>query len=40
VGAISISVPVYRLDPQRHAHIAGLLVQAAEQITKQFSMIV
>jgi len=40
VGAISISVPVYRLDPQRHAHIAGLLVQAAKQISKQFATIV
>jgi IclR family KDG regulon transcriptional repressor len=40
VGAISISVPVYRLDPQRHAHIAGLLVQAAKQISKQLATIV
>src|SRR5690606_7317025 len=40
VGAISISVPVYRLDPQRHAHIAGLVVQAAKDITARFSTIV
>lgn len=40
VGAISISVPVYRLDPQRHAHIASLVVQAAKDISAQFSTIV
>lgn len=40
VGAISISVPVYRLDPQRHAYIAGLVVQAAKDISTQFATIV
>ena len=40
VGAISISVPIYRLDPQRHAHIAGLVVQAAKDLTAHFSTIV
>jgi DNA-binding IclR family transcriptional regulator len=40
VGAISISVPVYRLDPERHAHITGLVVQAAKDISAQFLSIV
>ena len=40
VWAISISVPVYRLDPQRHALIAGLVVQAASKISAQLSTIV
>lgn len=40
VGAISISVPIYRLAPQRHAHIASLVVQAAKDITAHFSTIV
>ena len=40
VGAISISVPVYRIDPKRHAHIAGLVVQASQDITAQFSTVV
>lgn len=40
VAAISISVPIYRLDPQRHAHISGLVVQAAKDISAHLSTIV
>jgi IclR family KDG regulon transcriptional repressor len=40
VGAISISVPVYRIDPQRHAQIAALVVKTAKDISTKFSTIV
>ena len=40
VGAISVSVPVYRLDDERHAQIARLVVKAAKDVSAQFSTIV
>lgn len=40
IGAISISVPVYRLDPRRHAHITSLVLRAAKDISTQLSSIV
>lgn len=40
IGAISTSVPVYRLDARRHAHIASLVVRAAKDISTKLSTIV
>lgn len=40
IGAISISVPVYRLDPQRYEHITSLVVRAAKDITTRLATIV
>jgi IclR family KDG regulon transcriptional repressor len=40
VGAISVSVPIYRMDPKRHAHISSLVVKAAKNISAQLATIV
>ena len=40
VGAISVSMPVYRHDPERHARNASLVLKTAKEITAQLSTIV
>jgi Transcriptional regulator len=40
VGAISVSMPVYRHDPERHAKIASLVFKTAKDITAKLAVII
>ena len=40
IGAISVSMPVYRHDPERHAKIASLVFKTAKDITAKLAVII